>query len=43
MVNIPVWIAEIIASYGVVMVNVTQRNYQNGFDVPFGLFVRWTL
>lgn len=43
MVNIPVWKAEIMASCGVVIVNVTQRNYQNGFDVVFRLFGRWTL
>lgn len=43
MVNIPVWKAEIMASCGVVIVNVSQRNYQNGFDVVFRLFGRWTL
>jgi len=36
MVIIPVW--KIMASCGVVIVNVTQRNYQNGFDVVFRLF-----
>lgn len=41
MVNIPVW--KIMPSCGVVMVKVTQRNYQNGFDVVFRLFGRWTL
>lgn len=43
MVNIPVWKAEIMASCGVVIVNVTQRNYRNGFDVVFRLFGGWTL
>lgn len=43
MVNIPVWKAEIMASCGVVIVNVTQRNYWNGFDVVFRLFGGWTL
>lgn len=41
MVNIPVW--KIMPSCGVVIVKVTQRNYQNGFDVVFRLFGRWTL
>lgn len=41
MVNIPVW--KIMPSCGVVIVKVTQRNYQNGFDVVFRLVGRWTL
>lgn len=41
MVNIPVW--KIMPSCGVVIVKVTQRNYQNGFDVVFRLYGRWTL
>lgn len=32
-----------MASCGVVIVNVTQRNYWNGFDVVFRLFGGWTL
>lgn len=41
MVNIPVW--KIMPSCGVIIVKVSQRNYQNGFDVLFRLCGRWTL